>query len=155
VSQSCGSSTEATRRAAAGSCSASQRSLVTVKLATGTDPTASAHFSGPPSSVIRSAAAPAERVSFHSSAGRTTAPASSRATIPCCWPPTAIAATPSSRPPDDAESSAAAQTAGSTSVASGCGAEPERTTSPVSASQTRTLVDWVEQSMPATRVRMP
>src|SRR6185312_5572850 len=151
---SCGSSTVTTRSASSGSCSASQRSLVTVKLATGTDPTASAHFSGPPSSAISSVAAPADRVSFQSRAGRTTSPASSSATMPCCWPPTEIAATSSSRPPDEADSSAAAQTAGSISVTSGCGAEPDRTTCPVPASQTRTLVDWVEQSMPATRVLM-
>ena len=42
VTQSWGSNTEATRPARSGSCSASQRSLVTVKLATGTDPTAPA-----------------------------------------------------------------------------------------------------------------
>ena len=57
-----------------GSARASQRSLVTVKLATGTDPTAAAQAAGPPRSATRSSASGAERVSFHSSAGRTTAP---------------------------------------------------------------------------------
>src|SRR3954447_6862938 len=51
VSQSCGRQTAATRAAFSGSCRASQRSLVNVKLATGTMPTASAQarraFSGP------------------------------------------------------------------------------------------------------------
>src|SRR4051812_15882690 len=40
--------------------------------------------------------------------------------------------------------------AGSTSVPSGCGARPVRTISPVSASHTTTLVDWVDESTPAT-----
>ena len=40
--------------------------------------------------------------------------------------------------------------AGSTSVPSGCGARPSRTSAPVSASRTTTLHDWVERSTPAT-----
>ena len=40
----------------------------------------------------------ADRVSFQSRAGRTTAPSSSSATMPCCWPATASASTPSSTP---------------------------------------------------------
>jgi hypothetical protein len=83
VSQSCGRHTAAVAAALSFSWSASQRSLVTVNEATGTLPTASAH-SCAPSSATRSAAAPAERVSFQSNAGRTTAPASSRHTMPCC-----------------------------------------------------------------------
>ena len=53
----------------------------------------------------------------------------------------------------EADSSAAAQTRvdlGAVRMRRRAG----RTTCPVSASQTRTLVDWVEQSMPATRVLM-
>ena len=70
-------------------------------------------------------AAWAERVSFHSSAGRTTSPRSSRQTMPCCWPPTAIAATSSSPPAcGDRLVQGASQAAGSTSVPSGCGARP-------------------------------
>ena len=49
-------------------------------------------------SAISSSAAWAERVSFHSSASRTTDPDSSRQTMPCCWPPTETAATSSSPP---------------------------------------------------------
>jgi hypothetical protein len=40
---------------------------------------------------------------------------------------------------------------GSTSVPEGCGSDPERTVSPVSASQISTLQDWVDESIPATR----
>ena len=72
VSQSCGSMTRATRAAFSGSCSASQRSLVTVNDALGTLPVRSAHQPGPPSSAISSRAAAAERRSFHSRAGLTT-----------------------------------------------------------------------------------
>jgi protein ImuA len=57
---------------------------IAFEAATGTLPTASAHCCGPPSSAISSVAAPAERVSFHSNASRTTAPDSSSATMPCC-----------------------------------------------------------------------
>src|SRR3954447_59185 len=157
VSQSCGRHTAAVRAAFSGSFSASQRSLVTVNDATGTSPTASAHAfppaSGPPSSVTRSAAAPAERVSFHSSAGRTTSPSSSRQTMPCCCPPTATAAT-SSRPPASVSTacSATRQAAGCTSVPSGCADRPSRTSRPDSASRTTTLHDWVDESTPATSV---
>ena len=42
------------------------------------------------------------------------------------------------------------QAAGSTSVPSGCGARPCRTSAPVSASRITTLQDWVEESIPAT-----
>ena len=100
-----------------------------------------------------SAAASAERVSFHSRAGRTTSPASSSSTMPCCWPPTASAETPSSSPSDVASSHAVHQWRGSTSVPSGWAARPARTTSPVSASHTTTLHDWVEVSTPATSGR--
>jgi hypothetical protein len=116
--------------------------LATVIDATGTMPTASAQAAPPPSSVTRSAAACAERVSFHSSAGRTTSPVSVRQTMPCCCPATDTAAT-SSMPPawSMADRSAAHQAAGSTSVPSGCGADPLRTRAPDSASRTTTLQD--------------
>ena len=60
VSQSCGSMTRATRAAFSGSCSASQRSLVTVNEALGTLPVWLAHQAGPPSSAISSRAAAAD-----------------------------------------------------------------------------------------------
>ena len=87
------------RAAFSGSLSASQRSFVTVYDATGTEPTASAHHRAPaalspsPNSTMRSSAAAAERVSFQSSASRTTSPSASRHTMPCCWPATATATT--------------------------------------------------------------
>ena len=152
VSQSWGRTTRSTCSAWSGSHRASQRSLVTVKLATGTSPTASAQACAPPSSAMRSAASGAERTSFHSSAGRTTSPAASSATMPCCWALTASASTPSSRPPDDAACHASHQAAGGVSVPGGCGALPSRTVAPVSASTTTTLVDCVELSTPATSV---
>ena len=71
--------------------------------------------------------------------------------MPCCWPPTAIAATSSSSPPRRRRLAAPpTRPSGSTSVPSGWGADPLRTSSPVSASQTTTLQDWVEESIPAT-----
>ncbi len=119
--------------------------------ATGTTPTASAQAWPPPSSETSAAAASAERVSFHSRAGRTTSPASSRQTMPCCWPPTDSAATSDSPPAAASASvSAASQAAGSTSVPAGCAARPSRTSSPESASRTTTLQAWVELSTPAT-----
>src|SRR4051812_32515214 len=102
---------------------------------------------------MRSRAAGAERVSFHSSASRTTRPSASRATMPCCWPPTARAATSSSPPASAiATSRASHQAAGSTEVPSGWEARPVRTTRPVSASRITTLQLWVEESTPATSV---
>ena len=56
VSQSWGRHTAVVRAAFSGSCSASQRSLVTVNDATGTNPVASAQACGPPSSSTSSAA---------------------------------------------------------------------------------------------------
>jgi len=41
-------------------------------------------------SPTKSSAESAERVSFHKSAGRTTLPISSSATIPCCCPATPV-----------------------------------------------------------------
>jgi hypothetical protein len=157
VSQSCGRQTAATFAAASGSVRASQRSLVRVKLATGTIPTASTQacrpLSPPPRSSIRAAAAPALRVSFHSSAGRTTWPFSSRTTMPCCWPATEAAATSSSPPASSiAVCRAAHHASGCTSVPSGWVARPCRTSSPVSASRMTTLQDCVDESMPATSV---
>lgn len=66
--------------------------------------------------------------------------------------PTASAATSSSPPACSAASwNACHQASGFTLVPSGCLACPKRTISPVSASVTRTLVDWVDVSTPATR----
>ncbi len=118
--------------------------------ATGTLPMASAH-SLAPSSATRSSAAPAERVSFQSSAGRTTAPSASRQTIPCCCPATAMASTSDSPPAwSRAACRASHQPAGSTSVPGGCGARPLRTSSPLSASRITTVHDCVDESTPAT-----
>ena len=132
VIQSWGSATAATRAAFDGSASRSQRSLVTVSDATGTRADGVGPRLRPPSSSVRSAAAGAERVSFHSSASRSTSPDASSATSPCCWPPTEIAAT-SSRPPACAIAvcSASHQCRGCTDVPSGCGARPLRTSAPV------------------------
>ena len=106
-----------------------------------------------PSFSIRAAAWGAELVSFHSIASRITLPWLSRITMPCCWPPTASADT-SSRPPACSAASwnALHQYEGSTDVPFGCLACPNRTSSPVSASVTRTLQDCVDVSTPATRV---
>src|SRR4051794_25617209 len=80
-----------------------------------------------------------------------TRPASSSATSPCCCPPTDSARTSSSPPaPSIADRRACHHASGSTSVPSGWGAVPWRTTSRVSASTTTTLQDWVEESTPAT-----
>src|SRR5664280_583267 len=147
VRRSWGRHTAAVRAACSGPCSASQRSLVTVNDARGTEPTASAQARGPPNSATSSAAAPAERVSFHSRAGRTTSPCSSRHTMPCCCAPTATATT-SAIPP--ASASAVHQLAGSTSVPSGCSPRPWRSSAPVSASRMTTLQNCVEESIPAT-----
>jgi hypothetical protein len=152
VSQSWGSTHVEARARFSGSWSAIQRSLLTVVAATGTTPVASAQACAP-SSATRSSADPAERVSFHNSAGRTTASDSSNSTIPCCCPPTAIALTPSRMPPPLASCHADHQWRGSTSVPSGWPARPVRTTSPVTASHTTTLHDWVEESTPATSGR--
>ena len=94
MSQSWGSSTRAIRAQCSGSLRCSHDSLVTVKAATGTLPQASAQAAAPPSSCFSNQpASGADSVSFHSFAGRSTCPASSRATRPCCCPPTAIAPT--------------------------------------------------------------
>src|SRR5699024_7742609 len=87
----------------------------------------------------------------HSRAGRITSPVSSRQTRPCCWPPTATADTSASPPIASMTSSTADhQWCGSTSVPSGCLALACRSSSPVVASRTPILQDWVEESMPAT-----
>ena len=146
VSQSCGRATAATRAAASGSASRSQRSFVAVNDATGTTPVRRAYSSAPTSS-IRSRAACAERVSFQSRASRMTRPSASSTTMPCCCPPTEIASTPSSPPASaNAESSAPHHAAGSTSVPSGCGARPVRTSAPVATSRITTLHDCVDES---------
>ena len=96
--QSWGRAIAATFAALAGSCFASQRTLLAVKAATNEDPTALAISEPPPISVFKSAASFADLVSFHKSAALITFPDLSSATIPCCCPATAIAAT-SSKPP--------------------------------------------------------
>ena len=161
VSQSCGRQTAAARAIESGSCSASQRSLVTVKDATGTLPAASAQAIRPrsgspsPSSAIRSSAAAAERVSFHSSAGRTTLAVGVQAHHAVLLPGhrhRGDVAQPAglrrARPP-----ARAATRPESPRCRRGCGAWPERTSAPVSASRITTLHDWVEESTPATSAR--
>ena len=152
VSQSCGRHTAAVRAAFSGSWVASQRSFVAVIDATGSVPVASAH-SCAPSSATRSAADCAERVSFHSSAGRTTSPSASRHTMPCCWPATAIASTPSRPPACGQRGLQRVPPARRVDLgAGGCGARPDRTCSPVVASRMTTVQDCVDESTPATRL---
>ena len=156
VSQSWGRSTFANRAQCSGSLRCSHDSLVIVNAATGTLPQASAHAAAPPGSCFSSQpASGADSVSFQSLAGRTTSPAASSTTMPCCWPPTAIAATAGEPASAHAASKADHQAPGSCSlrggVVGGCGARPTATTVPVSASRTSTLVDCVELSTPATR----
>ena len=151
VSQSCGSMTRAVLAAASGSCSASQRSLVTVNDAVGTLPVWLAHCSGPPSSEISARACGAERTSFHSRAGLITCPASSTTTMPCCWAATPTASARSSSP-SPAVANACHHSSGSHSVPSGCGAVACPTTVPSSARQSITLVDCVDESTPATSI---
>ena len=140
-------------RRCAGSARASQRSFVTVKLATGTEPTASAQRRGPPSSATRSAAARRGRVSFHSSAGRTTSPVVVQAHHAVLLAADADRGDAVEQPAGGRLRERVPTTAaGSTSVASGCAARPSRTTAPVSASHTTTFVDWVDESTPATSV---
>jgi hypothetical protein len=154
VSQSWGSMTATVAAACCGSCSASQRSLVTVKEAVGTLPVWVAHQSGPPRSRISAAAAEADRRSFQSRAGLITSPPESSTTMPCCWPATPTAAACSSRP-SPALASAAHHAAGSVSVPSGWGTLPRPMTVPSSARHSRTLVDCVEESTPATSMLPP
>ena len=73
---------------------------------------------------------------------------------PSAWPScTAIEPTPSSPPAASrAVCAASHHLPGSTSVVSGCGAQPLRTSAPVSASRMTTLQDWVDESIPATSV---
>ena len=100
-----------------GSVRRSQAQRVTVNDATGTTPTRSAQASAPSRS-RSSAASGAERVSFHSTAGRSGRPSSSVTTRPCCWPATEIAPISPARPvPASAVRSASHQTAGSVSRA--------------------------------------
>ncbi len=140
VSQSCGSITREVRAAASGSCSASQRSLVTVNEAVGTLPVCFAHWPGPPSSVMSAAACGADRTSFHSRAGLITWPASSPTTMPCCCAATPIASARSSSP-SPARARACHHSSGSHSVPSGCGELACPTMAPSSARQSSTLVD--------------
>ena len=125
---------------AAGSCSASQRSLVTVNEAVGTLPVCRAHHSGPPISVVSAAACGAERTSFQSRAGLITWPRLSTTTMPCCCAATPIASARSSSP-SPARARAFHHSSGSHSVPSGCGAAPCPTMAPSSAWHSSTLVD--------------
>ncbi|CAB4567697.1 unannotated protein [freshwater metagenome] len=139
------------RAAFSGSWSAIHPTFEAVNAATKSDPVALDIALAPPQSELRSVAACAERVSFHKSAGRTTSPLASSATIPCCCPPIEIAAT-SSNPPASiiALSNASFQCAGLISVPSGCAARPSRSNFPLSAWRITTLTDCVEESTPAT-----
>ena len=85
--------------------------------------------SPPPSSSIRSVAAPADRVSFHSSAGRTTSPSVVEADHAVLLPADGDAPRrrPARRPASSACCERSHHAAGSTSVPSGCGARPSRT----------------------------
>ena len=95
-----------------------------------------------------------DRVSFHSSAGRTTSPSSSRhdhaVLLAGDRDGRDVVQTAGLR--RSPACSAAHQASGCTSVPSGCGARPCRTSAPVSASRMTTLQDWVEESTPATSV---
>jgi hypothetical protein len=156
VSQSCGSRIASVAAASSGSVRRSQAQRVTVNDATGTTPTRSAQASAPSASRSE-AASGAERVSFHSTAGRSGLPSASLTTSPCCCPATEIAPISAARPVcASAARSASHQTAGSVSRApsapvTSCGARPPATTRPSSGSTTSTLVACVEQSTPATR----
>jgi hypothetical protein len=83
VSQSCGSRIARVAAATSGSVRRSHAQRVTVNDGTGTTPTRSAQASAPSAS-RSSAASGAERVSFHSTAGRNGRPSSSVTTSPCC-----------------------------------------------------------------------
>ena len=113
---------------------------MTVKDIVGTDPVRAAHSAAPPNSVTSSAACGADFTSFHSMAGRTTAPASSSVTMPCCCAATPTASARSSRPRPAAES-ASHQRSGWHSVPSGWRADASATTTPSSAWTRSTLVD--------------
>src|SRR5690606_33122012 len=106
-------------------------------------------------SAMRSRAACAERVSFHSRASRLTRPSASSTTMPPCWPPTERAAPPP-RPPPPATAAprASHHAARAPSAPSARVARPLRTTAPVSASRTTTLQLWVDESTPATNVML-
>ena len=150
-SQSWGSATAAIFSALLASLSATQRTLLAVNDATSDEPTACAIAALPPTSSLRVVACVAERVSFQRSAGRITFPSESKRTIPCCWPPIAMAAT-SDSPPACAIASLRAlhHFSGSTSVPSGCAARPSRISSPVSALRITIFTDCVDESTPAT-----
>ena len=158
------------RRQASACVRWSHESLVTVRAATGTLPTASTSalrpMSPPPICSISHSASGADSVSFHNFAGCTGSSSASSATMPCCCPPTLIAATPptGSMPAcavarSYAISSAAHQSPGICSltggVTTGWGDEPRPTTRPVSRSRISTLVDCVDESIPATKVMRP
>ncbi len=164
VRKSCGSRTAAAASAFAGSFSRSQRHFEAVMDATGTVPVRAVQASGPPSAAVSAAACGAERVSFHSSAGRSGRPDRSSTTRPCCCPATAIPVTEDAERPDSlsppvtASHRARHQTSGSLSRAppspvTTCGARPTASSSPVTVSTTAALVDWVELSTPMTTVR--
>ena len=149
VSQSCGSSTASVRAALAGSCSASQRSLVTVKEAVGTLP-------GPLRPALRTAqlsdqlsgrrrgpqVVPEQRGPDH-----LTVPVEHDHAVLLAGHADGCGLLPGEAP---AWASAAHQAAGSASVPGGCGALPRPITVPSAASHSRTFTDCVEESTPAT-----
>jgi len=152
---SCGSITRSMEAKEAGSCCASHASLVMVKLAIGTRPQRRAHCVSP--SRERNAAAwGAEVVSFHSLAGRRDRPSGrrrrGRAVGPRPrWRPRSRGGR---RPGGTLRPSAAHQACGSCSETGGdvggCEPRPVATSLPVSSSRSSTLVDWVDESTPAT-----
>src|SRR5438128_1478891 len=154
VSQSCGSSTRARRSNVSGSHRWSHDSLLIVNDATGTEPHAFTHGSGPPSCSTSHAASGADSVSFQSLAGRITCAWSSSATSPCCWAAIAIATTAGVPAWRRASTSASRHFSGSCSLwggdVSGWEARPNPMSSPVSASRISTFVDWVDESTPRT-----
>ena len=151
--QSWGRQTAAVRAAFAGSCSATQRALVAVNDATGTDPTASAHARGPPRLGDQPGGLRGRPV---------VVPEQGRADdlAAVVERDVAVLLGPDRDGVDVVQAAgvrrglrrARSQACGSTSVPGGCGACPRRTSDPSSASRTTTVHDWVEQSMPATSV---
>jgi hypothetical protein len=137
-----------------GSTRLSHESFATVKLATGTLPTCSAHQASPRWSTHHFASA-ADCVSFQSLAFRTTLFCASSVTRPCCWPATEIAAGFGEPACSSAELNAEIQSLGLVSLTGatpvlGCAARPDETSSPESKSRTSTFVDCVDESTPIT-----
>ena len=155
--KSCGSRTRATRSAGSGSTRRSHIHEVAVNDATGTLPRRVAAAPGPPSSSTRRAASGAERVSFQSVAGRSAptlrvehheavllARDRDRGDL-------ARAARLVERPRERAPPELGVGLPRAASPVTTWGDWPWPTMVPLSGSTSTTLVDWVEQSMPATR----